>query len=292
MLSGLGEAWVSDTLAFKRYPGCAYIDTTLDALFAVLAEYREANGRALRPEDVKHIVVEASLLSVEMDNLSSEHVRPGEPLSPVNVNFSIPFNVGIAVAAGAHDGAALSQEALDANDAAIRDVAQRTELRHDWGMSLAVVRAFDGALGGGGTLGQIRPAQLVSVLAGYQKQLGGKKRTGVRPSALLGEWSTLGRMLGAAGRRAGARSGPRDFTRFRMVFPAQVRLETRDGKRHQARQDIPVGAPGQPGRVEAAYAKLSHELRLPAERVAALTEALRHFEARPVADTVRLSCGA
>ncbi|MBK8998523.1 MAG: MmgE/PrpD family protein [Myxococcales bacterium] len=292
MLSGLGEAWVSDTLAFKRYPGCAYIDTTLDALFAVLAEYREATGRALAPAEVKRIVVDANLLSVEMDNLSSEHVRPGEPLSPVNVNFSIPFNVGIAVAAGAHDGAALSQQALDANDAAIREIAGKTELRHDWGMSLAVVRAFDGALGGGGTLGQVRPAQLASVLAGYQKQLGGKKRTGVRPSALLGEWSTLGRMLGAARRRGDGSSGPRDFTRFRMVFPAQVRLETQDGRRYQARQDTPIGAPGEPGRVEAAYAKLAREVRLPRERASALADALRHFEANPVADTVRLSCGA
>jgi len=291
MLSGLGEAWVSDTLAFKRYPGCAYVDTTLDALFMVLAEFREKNARALEASDVKRVAVDASLLSVEMDNLSSEHVRPGAPLSPVNVNFSIPFNVGIAIAAGAHDGRTLSQTFLDAHDGVIRELAAKTELRHDWEMSLAVVRAFDGALGGGGALGQIRPAQALSVLAGYRRQLGGRKRTGVRLPALLGEWDMLARMAGAARRRR-AGSGPRDFTRFRMTFPARVELETHDGQHYQARQDIPFGAPGQPGRVEAAFEKLAREVHLPGERGAALARALRHFESSPVADTVRLACSA
>lgn len=291
MLQGLGEAWVSDTLAFKRYPGCAYVDTTLDALLAVLADFRRKNGRELHPADVKSIRVDACLLSVEMDNLSSEHVHESEPLSPVNVNFSIPFNVGIAVVAGAHDGRTLSQQFLDEHASAIRAIARKTELRHDWGMSLAVVRAFDGALGGGGTLARLRPAQVVSLLAGYHKQLGGEKRTGVRPGALLGEWSTLSRMLGAARRRGRSRSGPKDFTRFRMVFPAEVSLETGDGQRLSARQDVPVGAPGQPGRIDAAYDKLAREAHLPAARVAALCAQLRRFEDTPVAELVRGACG-
>ena len=39
MLTGLGRSWVTDTLTYKRYPGCAYIDTTMDALFEVLASF-------------------------------------------------------------------------------------------------------------------------------------------------------------------------------------------------------------------------------------------------------------
>ncbi|MCC6903523.1 MAG: MmgE/PrpD family protein [Polyangiaceae bacterium] len=283
MLSRLGEGWVSDTLAFKRYPGCAYIDTTLDALFMVLDEVRAETGGALRAEDVKRVVVDASLLSVEMDNLSSEHVRADEPLSPVNVNFSIPFNVAIAIALGAHHGRALSQGTLDAHAAVIRELAAKTELRHDWGMTLAVVRAFDGVAGG--TLKELRPGQLAGLFAGYKKQLGGKKRTGLRARGLLGEWGTLAKMAGSSRGRA-----PRDFTGFRMVFPARVSIELQDGRRYRARQDVPVGAPGQPGRVEAAYEKLAREAHLPADRARALAAALRDFEARPVAETVRLAC--
>ena len=94
MMAGLGSAWVSDTLAFKRYPGCAYIDTTLDALFEILAELSgPSRAASSRPTTSHRVSVEANLLTVEMDNLSSEHDRAGEPLSPINVNFSIPFNV-------------------------------------------------------------------------------------------------------------------------------------------------------------------------------------------------------
>lgn len=284
MLSRLGEAWVSDTLAFKRYPGCAYVDTTLDALFTVLDEVRAVTGSALRAEDVRRVVVEASLLSVEMDNLSSEHLHANEPLSPVNVNFSIPFNVAIAIAIGAHDGRALSQETLDVSAGVIRELARKTELVHDWGMSLAVVRAFDGV--SGGALKALRPRQVAGLIAGYQKQLGGRKRTGLRPGGLLAEWGTLARMA-----RATNVERPRgDFTGFRMAFPAQVTIETQGGRCYRARQDVPIGAPGQPGRIEAAYEKLAREAHLPPPRTAELATALRGFEARPVAETVRLAC--
>ena len=107
MMTGLGHSWVTDTLAYKKYPGCAYIDTTMDALFMVLREFEHSHGRTLRPEEVRGIEVEASLLSVEMDNLSAEHVGEHEPLSPVNINFSIPFNVALGVLAGRHTPAEL-----------------------------------------------------------------------------------------------------------------------------------------------------------------------------------------
>src|SRR5437763_1141204 len=32
LLGGLGEGWATTTLCVKRYPGCAYIDTLVDAL--------------------------------------------------------------------------------------------------------------------------------------------------------------------------------------------------------------------------------------------------------------------
>ena len=47
MLTGLGKSWVTDTLAFKRYPGCAYVDTTLDALLDVLDQIRASDWTGL-----------------------------------------------------------------------------------------------------------------------------------------------------------------------------------------------------------------------------------------------------
>jgi 2-methylcitrate dehydratase PrpD len=86
MLSGWGDAWVTETLAIKPYPGCAYIDTTIDALRDLLAE-----SGPLPVESIASVEVSASMLTMEMDRLSHEHEDRAH-LSPVNVNFNIPIN--------------------------------------------------------------------------------------------------------------------------------------------------------------------------------------------------------
>ncbi len=285
MLDGLGRAWVSDTLAYKRYPGCAYVDTTLDALFDVLAEFRAHAGRPIEARDVRRIHVEANLLSVEMDNISSEHISASEPLSPININFSIPFNVALAVIAGVHDGRTLAQAFLDEHDADIRAVAGKVELSHDWGMTLEVVRAFEGVLGRSGALATLGAGDLLEIAGGYRRQLGGKKRTPVRPSAAV---KAIARALPRRSKRSGG--GDVDFTRFRMVFPARVTLETTDGKRFSARQDVPWGAPGQARRFETAREKLRHELRLPEERVEQVVALIENLEHESLPALTRAVC--
>jgi len=293
MMGGLGSAWVSDTLAFKRYPGCAYVDTPLDALFMVLDEFRDARGRTLMADDVSRLRVEANLLTVEMDNLSSEHLAIDAPLSPINVNFSVPLNLAIAIVAGSHEGRSLAQPVLDRNAAAIRELARRTELVHDWSMSMQVARAFDGALGRAGALRSLAPRQYLSLLAGYRQQLGGKKRTSARPGALLrsGVLKEVRRALGSS--RGAARGAPDltqvDFTRFRMVFPARVTLETRDGHRYSARQDVPFGAPGQERMGESVEEKLRRELRdeLAPEQLSHLWQLVTRFEESSLDDIAR-----
>lgn len=293
MMTGLGQAWVSDTLAFKRYPGCAYIDTTLDALFMVLDEHRQARGRALEPEDVAKLRVDANLLSIEMDNLSSEHLGSDEPLSPINVNFSLPLNIAIAIVAGAHEGRTLEQSFLDANQHTIRALAAKTELAHDLDMSLDVARAFDSVLGRAGALRSLGPAQYLALAAGYRRQLGGKKRTPVR----LGRLARSGRVLAEAasaarslrrgkGSSSAADLSSVDFTRFRMVFPARVTLETTDGKRYSARQDVPWGAPGQDRMRETVEEKLRREG--PPERVDALLAAIADYEKTSLAALIEV----
>jgi 2-methylcitrate dehydratase PrpD len=286
MLTGLGEAWVSDTIAVKPYPGCAYVDTTLDALFRVLAEFRDKKARDLAPAEVSKIHVEANLLTVEMDNLSSEHVAPNEPLSPINVNFSVPFNVGIAIAAGAHEGRTLAQSFLDRHDAEIRELASKTKLVHDWKMSFDVARAFEGVLGRSGVLQHLGPRDYLALMSGYRRQLGGRKKTGLGFSALWKRRLGLGELTRAARQRPSSSSRVRrdlssvDFTRFKMTFPVRVTLETADRERFSARQDIPSGAPGAAGQRETVRAKLLRELphRLPSDRVASFANGIDRFE--------------
>ena len=305
MLSGFGSAWVSDTLAYKGYPGCAYIDTTMDALFAALSEARAARGAPLKADEVASIQVEASLLTVEMDNLSAEHVREGEPLSPINVNFSIPYNVGIGVVAGRHTAAELSQEFLDAHAPAIRRVAARTSLRHDWNMSAGVARAFDAVLGRSSALASLSPAQLARVVRGYRSQLGGRKKNDIDVPGLgrfLLRFSPdiVRLVVDRLRRRRGPGAAPGgdlsrvDFTKFEMRFPARVTLRTVDGEGYSARQDIPRGAPGQERYFETVEDKVRRESGRviggdPAERLLQVVLAL---EEHSLQDVISAACGS
>jgi 2-methylcitrate dehydratase PrpD len=303
VLSGFGDAWVSDTLAYKRYPGCAYIDTTMDALFEVLDAHARETGRALRPDDVRRIDVRANLLTVEMDNLSAEHVDDTAPLSPININFSIPFNVAIGIVAGRHTGAELTQAFLDAHDAEIRALAARVELEHDWEMTARVADAFDRVLGEASVLARLSPRELVSVVLGYQRELGGKKRHSLGLGALVGRHGADVLRLAAAktrARRGSAHDRDRssdlsgvDFTRFEMAFPAEVTIETTDGRRRSARVDIPLGAPGRGDYAEIVEQKYRIEagMRQDAERVDRTIAAVRTFERAELGALTGLVCG-
>ncbi|MEK7866321.1 MAG: MmgE/PrpD family protein, partial [Planctomycetota bacterium] len=92
MLTGWGEAWVSETIAIKPYPGCAYIDAAIDAVRELL---RTASG-SVKPDQVTEVDVDATLLTLGMDRLGWR----GGPFGPVDVNFSIPLSVSIALLEG------------------------------------------------------------------------------------------------------------------------------------------------------------------------------------------------
>jgi 2-methylcitrate dehydratase PrpD len=226
------------------------------------------------------------LLSVEMDNLSAEHVDSSR-LSPVNVNFSIGFNLAIALLAGRHSAAELSQSFLDAHDGEIRALAARTRVLHDWRMSLKVAEAFSRVLGRASPLAQLSARDLVRVLAGYSRQMGGSKQNSLRLREIFKV------PPGALARLRKARAGAADFsevdfTRFEMAFPARVTLVASDGARFSARQDVPFGAPGQSRYFETVEDKVRRELRGDAERLLGVVRAL---EERSVSELVSASLG-
>jgi len=292
LMTGLGQAWVTDTLTYKRYPGCAYVDTTLDALFEIRDAYAQATGAPLDPDEVEGVEVEASLLTVEMDQISREHVQPEEPLSPINVNFSVPFNVAIALLAGRHTAAELSPAFLAAHEDRIRALAGRTVLRHDWRMTFDVVTAFDAVLGRSAVSAVLGPRDLLTVARRYRDQLGGDRRSLDLPSLFGHLPELLDRGRRALGRRSG--SAPDlaevDFTAFRMTFPSRVAVEVTGGRVFSARQDVPFGAPGQRRRFEVVEEKFRTEAgALGAKRVGdgiALVKRLEEVDLAALIETV------
>ena len=69
--SGLGTSWVTESLAYKVIPGCAYIDTPVEAMAECMRAFAEKHGRALAAKDVASIRVECTLLTAGMELMSA-----------------------------------------------------------------------------------------------------------------------------------------------------------------------------------------------------------------------------
>jgi len=189
-LTGIGEAWLTETLTYKLVPGCAYLGSALEALSELLIEVEEYEGRILGIDDVLRIDVDAGLLTAAMELLLGGDGKPprGGPdrFDPVGVGFSVARSLSLLLArGGALDPSAFERTALDAAAEAAGDLPRRIHVHHDWRMTL-------------------------TAWARLKEQLGmDQLLAGLGPSTLLATLSRARRTAGSAGARDGvAASGP------------------------------------------------------------------------------------
>jgi 2-methylcitrate dehydratase PrpD len=130
MLSGLGRAWVSDSLTYKVVPGCAYIDTAVDAFTEVAQTFEREHGRRPAVDDVEGIEVRCGMFTSGMESFSAMYRSP-DRLQPISVNFSVALSLGLMLVAGELGPRYLSHKYLDANRDAIFSAASKVRLEHD-----------------------------------------------------------------------------------------------------------------------------------------------------------------
>ena len=227
MFGALGRVWLTDTLAFKRLPGCAYLQSVGEAALASGVE---------RPRS-RAIEIEAGWLTCEMEELGR-----GPDLTPIRVNFSATLTVAIALLAGRFTPAELEPGWLAEHEPEIRALAARIELRHDPALTAATL------------LGTSRRAPRRDLGLGdllrIRRRLGDstwtrptRPRRAPGPAADRGLRRHLGRSL--RGRLRG-RGGPRhrgiDTAALRMTFPSRLRIRLRDGSTRSSRAASPAPA--------------------------------------------------
>src|SRR5256885_5297685 len=154
MLGAFGAVWLTGTLAFKPRPGCAYVQTAVDA----------ALRAGVAAADVAAVEVDAGLLTLAMDALN-----PSPALSAVGVNFSTAMSVAVALVAGRLTHDELAPAWLEEHGAEIRDLAARVRVRHDWELTLRTAR---GTLDGGATLRDVPARSLPALLAHLREATG------------------------------------------------------------------------------------------------------------------------
>ncbi len=300
--TGWGRAWVTESLAFKPYPGCAYIDTTIDALLAILAEYREHQGTALEPEQVASIRVKASILTLEMNEQALKN--PGDdPLAPVNINFSIPKSAALALLDGNLTGASFAAERFQRDRERILSLASKVTLEHDWALSADVVRGTDACVDYAAAFDQYTLRELMAIVKGLRSQAGdlslkGMGAAGEHIPARVKEG--MKRVMKSKLRHPLAKQtghytydlGDHDFNLFRMPFAADVTLTTRDGESYHALRDIPRGAPGSEDVFGTVREKFEREASraLPDAQVAETVRIVQDFEERGLEKLLRAVC--
>jgi 2-methylcitrate dehydratase PrpD len=258
MFGRLGEGWATRTLSVKRYPGCAYIDTTIDALSELVLP--PAGG----VDSIDSVIVHAGLMTCGMDALSSEYTH--DP-TPVTVNFSIGLNVAIMLLAGKLTADEVSGGWLRSHATDLNRIAGKVKLRHDWEGTKRSVAAFGGLLPVGAIIHDTGRAPLIRAL----RRLRADHRNfdvgfadivdllRLGPGALV-EITSLARCRGNSEAPGGIGFwSPQALERFAMTFPARVEVRYRDGRVEKAEADVPLGGAGHQscGPVEAAAHKFA-----------------------------------
>jgi len=126
---GLGDVWLTRTLCFKLYPGCAYVDTAVDALRSL----------ELRAEEVESIEVRAHPFTLAMERESEHHRRPGVA-DPVTVTFNVKLSLALTLLNGEPRPEDLEPDVLEARWPEIQALASRVKLRPEVPQTLAALR--------------------------------------------------------------------------------------------------------------------------------------------------------
>jgi hypothetical protein len=233
MFGALGRVWLTDTLAFKRLPGCAYLQSVAEAALAAGVEAAE----------VADVEIEAGWLTCEMEELGR-----GPDVSPIRVNFSATLTVAIALLAGRFTPAELQPGWLAEHEDEIRALAARVKLRHDPDLT---AKTLLGTLEAGAS-----PDLGLGDLLRIRRRLGDANMDEANPGpalvrALAADRS-LRRFLGRSlrDRLGGAGSGDSGIDRLdtaalRMTFPSRLRIRMRDGSTRAVEGSEP-GSCGRP----------------------------------------------
>lgn len=255
LFSGFGQWWVTDTLAFKPYPGCAYIDTAVDSVYKIMDTYKEKTGRPITPRDIKRVDVFANILTMGMNAMAEMY--DDKTLHPVNINFSVPKSIAITLTHNSLKAGHLSAEMLSRHEQEIRSLSRTIRLHHDWRYTLRMQSSFFESLGGKFILNNYGVFRLIQAFRRIRKDL---PPVPLHPSGILKAWRAL-----SAREKKTVKDGIRrkhDYRKmdtFVFSFGARVRLETQDSQVYEAESLIPRGA-SPSDRQSVVMDKLAHAL--------------------------------
>jgi 2-methylcitrate dehydratase PrpD len=122
-LTGLGDRWHTVALTVKAHPGCAYVSPVIRATLDCLDQRSQGSELSIESVDVY-----GSLFTVKVNELAGQYVE-GTTSSLSSLNFSVPYNVAVALEDGEHTPRQLTPERVDSP--ATWALADRVTVHHD-----------------------------------------------------------------------------------------------------------------------------------------------------------------
>ena len=254
----LGRHWVTETLAIKAYPGCAYVDAALDGLEEVLARIRDERGGEPAPDEIEGVEVRATALTCEMERLSESHL--GQGLHPVSITFSARYSLAWRLLRGALRPEEMTEQGIRRLEAPLHQLATRITVVPDARLNRRLVQGLVDRGGLRVVLSELGVKGLLSVARKAARQyrieehlLSSSRWKESVESFLprrLPTAESLSRLVPALRRQRGeSRRRPFtlrdvDLTGFAFPFGARVELRLADGRRYVAERAVPHGAPG------------------------------------------------
>jgi 2-methylcitrate dehydratase PrpD len=219
MLGALGRVWLTDTLAFKPLPGCAYLQPAVEAALR-LREDEQFDAR-----DVASVDAEAGFLTVGMERLCGD----GE-LTPVRTTFSVALGTAVALIAGSFTPDELDPSWLGPRELEIRELAARVRVAHDPELSMRTVAGNAQGLPLRAALGEVSRREW-RLVRRRMRELG-MDEASLGPRELAGMLRAGVRNRGEipAGGDAAQGLAAMDTTRLRLTFPTRLRVRLRSGR--------------------------------------------------------------
>ena len=159
VLSGFGASWVTRSLSYKPYPGCAYVQTPVELI----------EGFDIDADEVEQVEVETSLLTCGMEEMSRPH-RSDEHLPASNVTFSVPYSVALALHSDGYGPDVLNDGYLRKNRDELDALASKVELRHDWQHTVDVLDGISRGVALDGMLAERSVREKISGLRDFREE--------------------------------------------------------------------------------------------------------------------------
>ena len=287
-----GDAWLTQTLAFKRYSSCAYANGAVDCVRLLSEE------QPFELNEIETIKIFATAPTLILERLSTPHLN--NELTPVNVQFSVARSVAMALLYGDLRGFHFTPDSFQKAIPTIQALSAKTEVKQDWELTIQLLRGLDDGLSEGGSKHSAGMLEFYKASRQFHKRFGSDRSLSLRDIPQLLTLPTddrrylVKRFLRGfqskfSGEIAGGPFG--DVSKLSWRMGSRIELKFKSGKVMSAEKIIPPGMAGDPNRAEMVKEKLVVEARpvIGERKAKQLLVNILHIEKRRIADVISLS---